>query len=94
MSQQRVPIGPAPMEGMERTNTAIVRFQQQGAGLLLRNPYAMDVDKSRRNCYICRGFGYLARHCRNWGTRMNRRIEVEEDNNSNLNGEEGLGSPN
>jgi len=33
------------MEGVERTNTAMVRPQQQGAGLPPRNPYAMDVDR-------------------------------------------------
>jgi len=26
----------------------------------------MEVDRGR-NCYACRGFGYLAHHCRNWG---------------------------
>ena len=53
----------------------------------------MNMDRSRKNCYACGGFGYLARHCRNRGTEMNRRIEVDQDNN-NLNGNRGLVSPN
>jgi len=53
----------------------------------------MDVDRSRRNYYTCGGFGYLARHCRNWGMGMNRRMEVDQNNN-NLNGDGGLVSPN
>jgi len=36
----------------------------------------------------------MARHCKNREMRMNRRIEVELDNNSNLNGEGGLENPN
>jgi len=54
----------------------------------------MDVDRrENRNCYACGGFGHLARNCRN-RVRMNRRMEVEQDSNSNLNGEGGLESPN
>ena len=95
MPQQQVPTGPALMEGMERMNTTMARPQQQGAGLSQRNPYAMDVDRrENRNCYACGGFEHLARNCRNRGIGMNRRMEVDQDNNSNLNGEGGLGSPN
>jgi len=83
------------MKGVEKTNAAMVRPQQQGAGPLQRNLYAMDVDRrENRNCYICRGFEYLARNYRNRGTGMNRRMEVDQDTNSNLNGEGSLGSPN
>jgi len=54
----------------------------------------MDVDRrENRNCYTCGGFGHLARNCRN-RVGMNRKMEVEQDSNSNLNGEGGLGSPN
>ena len=67
---------------------------QQRTGFPQRNPYAMDVDRrENRNCYICGGFEHLARNCRNRGM-TNRRMEVEQDNNSNLNGEGGLVSPN
>jgi len=82
------------MEGVERMNAAMARPQQQGAGFPQRNSYAMDVDRrENRNCYACGGFGHLARNCRN-RMRMNRRMEVEQDSNNNLNGEGGLGSPN
>jgi len=38
----------------------------------------MDVNRrENRNCYICGRFGYLARHCRNKGAGMNRRMEVK-----------------
>jgi len=95
LPQQWVPTGPAPMEGVERTNAMMARPQQQGAGFSQRNPYAMDVDRrENRNCYTCGGFGHLVRNCRNRGIGMNRRMEVNQDANSNLNGEGGLGSPN
>jgi len=95
LPQQQVPTGPAPMEGVERTNVVMARPQQQGAGLPPRNPYTMNVDRRKnRNYYIYGGFGHLARNCRNKGMGMNRRIEVDQDTNSNLNGEGGLGSPN
>jgi len=55
----------------------------------------MDVDRrENRNCYACEGFGHLARNCRSRGIEMNKRMEVYQDANSNLNGEGGLGSPN
>jgi len=86
MPQQWVPTGPAPMEGVERTNVAMVTPQQR-AGFPQRNPYAMDVDRrENQNCYAYGGFGHLARNCRNRGM-VNRRMEVDQDNNSNLNGE-------
>ena len=87
MPQQQVPTGSALMEGVERTNAAMARPQQQGAGFSPRNPYTMDVDRRKnRNCYICGGFGHLARNCRNRG------MEINQDNY--LNGKGGLGSPN
>ena len=83
MPQQQVLIKPAPMKGVERTNVAITRLQQQGAGFSPRNPYAINVDKrENKNCYVCRGFGHLARNCRNREMGTNRRIEVEQDNNN------------
>jgi len=72
---QQVTTGLALMEGIERTNTVVVRGQGvgQSAGVLpRRNPYAMEVDRGR-NCYTCRGFGHMAHHCRN--RRRGRPIE-------------------
>ena len=67
---------------------------QQRTGFSQRNPYAMDVDRrENRNCYTYGGFGHLTRNYRNRGM-MNRRMKVDQDINSNLNGEGGLGSPN
>ena len=64
---QQATTGPAPMEGIERTNAVVVRGQ--GAGVPpRRDPFAMDIDRGR-NCYACRGFGHMARHCRNRGQR-------------------------
>ena len=78
---QQVTTGPAPMEGIERTNAGVVRGQGQGqsAGVpRRRDPYAMEVDRGR-NCFACGGFGHMARHCRNRGrggrVAENRRVE-------------------
>jgi len=70
------------MEGVEKTNTVVIRGQEQGVGVFpRRDPYAMEVDR-RRNCYACGGFGHMARHCRNQGQRgrvaENRRVEYRE----------------
>ena len=100
---QQATTGPAPMEGVERTNAVVVRGQGQGqsAGVpLRRDPYAMEVDRGR-NCFACGGFGHMAHHCRNWGQRgrvvENRRVEygggrIEEIPNfvNNLKEEENL----
>ena len=98
---QQVTIGPAPMEGIERTNVVVMRGQGQGAGVPpKRDPFAMEVDR-RRNCYACGEFGHIARHCRNWGMRgrvvENRRVKygggrIEEISNllDNLKGGENL----
>ena len=54
----------------------------------------MDVNRrENRNCYTSGGFGHLARNCRN-RMGINSRMEVDQNANSNLNGEGGLGSPN
>ena len=98
---QQVTMGPAPMEGIERTNTVVVRGSGQGAGIPpRRDPFAMEVDRER-NCYACGGFGHMAHHCRNRGQRErvgdNRRVEygrgrIEEifDQRDNLKGVENL----
>ena len=99
---QQVTIGPAPMEGVERTNAVVVRGSGVGSGQntevpLRRDPYAMEIDRGR-NCYACRGFGHMARHCRNRGMRgrvaENRRMEygggrIEEITNLSNNLKEG-----
>jgi len=97
---QQATTGPAPMEGVERTNAVVVRGQGQGAGVPpRRDPFAMEVDRGR-NCYACGGFGHMARHCRNRGRGRpmeGRRVEysggrIEEilDNTNNLKGGENL----
>jgi len=61
MLPQQATTGPAPIEGVERTNAVVVRNKRQGQeiGLLRRDPYAMDIDRGR-NCYVCEGFGHMA----------------------------------
>ena len=97
---QQATTGPAPMEGVERTNAVVVRGQGQGAGVPpRRDPFAMEVDRGR-NCYTCGGFGHMARHCRNRGRGRpmdGRRVEygggrIEEifDQRDNLKGAENL----
>jgi len=59
--------GPAPMEGVERTNAVVVRGlgSGQNTGAPLRqDPYTMEIDRGR-NCYACGEFGHMACHCRN-----------------------------
>ena len=64
---QQATTGPAPMEGIERTNAVIVRGTGQGAGAPPRRDlFAMEVDQGR-NCYAYGGFGHMAHHCRNRG---------------------------
>ena len=61
------------MEGVERTNTAMV-IPKQSVGFPQNNLYAMDVDRrDNRMCFACGGFGHMARFCRNRGM-ANRRI--------------------
>ena len=93
MPQQWVPKEPALIKGVERTNAPIVTLQQR-TGFPQRNPYTIEVDRrENRNCYTCGGFGHLARNCKNRGM-MNRRMEVYQDSNNNLNRKGGLRSPN
>jgi len=98
---QQATMGPAPMEGVERTNAVVVRGAGQSMGTPpRRDPYAMEVDRGR-NCYACGGFRHMARNCRNRGQRgrvaENRRVEygggrIEEITNfsNNLKEEENL----
>ena len=97
---QQVTTGPAPMEGIERTNAVVVRGTGQGIGAPpRRDPFAMEVDRGQ-NCYACGGFGHMAHNCRNRGRGRpmdGRRVEysggrIEEilDNSNNLKGGENL----
>ena len=101
---QQATTGPAPMEGVERTNAVVVREQGQSAEIPPRqDPFAIEVDRGR-NCYACGGFGHMACHCRNRGRGRpmdGRRVEygggrIEEilDNLNNLKGVENLESLN
>jgi len=66
---QQATTGPAPMEGVERTNAVVLRGSGVGQSVGIpprRDPYAMEVDRGR-NCYACGGFGHMARYCRNRG---------------------------
>ena len=58
---QQVTTGPAPMEGVERTNAVVVRGSGAGVGqsmetLPRQDPFAMEVDRGR-NCYACGDLG-------------------------------------
>jgi len=77
MPPQQVTTGPTPMEGVEKTNTVVVREQEQGMEASRKDPYTMEVDRGR-NCYACRGFGHMAYYYRNWRKRRvmeGRRVE-------------------
>ena len=99
---QQATTGPAPMEGVERTNAVVVRGTGGGqtGGIPPRwDPFAMEVDRGQ-NCYACGGFGHMAHNCRNRGRGRpmeGRRVEysgerIEEifDNSNNLKGGENL----
>jgi len=101
MPPQQVTTGPAPMEGVERTNVVVVRGAGQWMGAPpRRDPYAIEVDRGR-NCYACGGFEHMARHCRNQGGRVaeGRRLEYGREgiegnfeHSNNLKGVENLES--
>ena len=48
-----------------------------------QNSYAMEVDKSNRNCYSCKSFEYLARNCKNRENRIEEEIRLEYRSNGN-----------
>ena len=59
MPPQQTPIRPAPMKGVERMNTVIVRGPGQEIGMPSRRDlYIMEVNWGR-NCYACRGFEHM-----------------------------------
>jgi len=43
ISQQWVPMGPTPMEGVKKTNMAMMKPQQTRVGFPARNLYAIDI---------------------------------------------------
>jgi len=80
---QQATTGPAPMEGVERTNMVVVRGTGLGVGQNMevsprQDPYVIEIDRGR-NCYVCEGLGHMARNCRNRSQRgrvvENRRVE-------------------
>ena len=73
------------MEGVKRTNAVVLRGAGQEVGVPPRwDPFVMEIDRGR-NCYACRGFGHMARHCRNKGRGMQeRRVEIEERFEGNI----------
>jgi len=87
MPPQQMTTGPAPMEGVERTNAVVVRGQ--GAEIPPRqDPYTMEVDRGR-NCYTCGGFGHMACYCRNRERKRlmeGRRVEYGEGRIKEING--------
>ena len=88
MPQQQALIGPVSIEGVEKTNTVVVRGQEgQRMGLPRRDPYAMEVDR-RRNCYACSRFRHMAQHCRNRGGVIRigkgRRLKYKERRERNM----------
>ena len=99
---QQATTGPAPMEGVERTNAVVVRGTgggQSGGVPPRRDPFAMDIDRGW-NCYACGGFGHIVYYYRNRGRgrliegrRMKYsggKIKEIYDNVNNLKGGENL----
>jgi len=97
---QQATTGPAPIEGVERTNAVVVRGTGQDVEAPpRRDPFAMEIDRGR-NCYACGGFGHMAHHCRNraggrvmQGRRVEYgggRIKEVNDQKDNLKGVENL----
>ena len=57
--------------------------------MLRHSLYAINIDK-RRNCYNCRGFGYIMRNCRNQRTVGQEKMISYRRNNDNLKENENL----
>jgi len=89
---QQVTTELALIEGIERTNTVVVRGQEQGQGIEAprRDPYAMEIDRER-NYYTYGRFRHMAQHCGNREQRSRiaegRRLEYgrRERNYKHLN---------
>ena len=74
------------MEGVKQINAIMVCPNQQAEFVPLQDLYAMEVDRTNRNCYNCGGFRHIARQCRNRGTeeriREERRLRYRENRNN------------
>ena len=84
------------MEGIERTNTVVVRNplqeQEEREEKMRRDLYVIDVNRER-NYYNCRRFGHLVQNCKNQKIiGQERRIEYRNNLNTlnNLKEEENL----
>ena len=82
---QQATIRPALMEEVERTNVVVLRGAGQNTGITpRRDPFVMEVNRGR-NCYMCRGFGHMARHCKNRGRGMQgKRVEIRRRFEGNI----------
>ncbi len=73
--------GPAPIEGVERTNTVVVRESGQDMGVPPRwDSYVIEIDRGR-NCYACGGFRHITRYYKNRGrgrSMEERRVKYRE----------------
>ena len=70
----------------------IVNPNQWVRFVLRHNLYMMEVDHSK-NCYSCGGFEHLVRNCKNrriMGREKRLEYRENQNNGSNLNGEESL----
>jgi len=80
-------VGPASIEGVERTN-AVMAYLSQRTVFTQCNPYTIDVDRGNKNCYNCGGFGHLTRNYRNRGTEnrsgKRRKLEYGQNNRQRL----------
>jgi len=90
--QQQILEEPTLIKGVERMNMVIVNPNQWARFVPRDNPYVIEVDYSK-NCYSCGSFEHLVRNCKNRRIMgRERRLEYRENQNngSNLNGEESL----
>ena len=69
-----------PTKGVERAN-AVMACPNQRVGLVQYNLYAMDVNRGR-NCYSCKGFGYLIQNCRRQIIGQVRGMKYEDNCNN------------
>ena len=86
MLPQQVTTKPALIEEVEKMNAVVVRGQRQGMETPGRDPYTMEVNREK-NYYACRGFRYMAQHCKNRGQRSRvakkRRLKYGERREGN-----------